>query len=67
VETVVDAFWGYATRIYEPVEEYKKEWKVLFLMNRPPYQPRAGIIQPIEGNRWIVTLAGVMPPMRRPL
>src|ERR1700681_4258452 len=52
-ETVVDAFWGYATRIYEPVEEYKKEWKVLFLINRPPYQPRAGIIQPIEGNRWI--------------
>ncbi len=33
---------------------------MLFLMNRPPYQPRAGIIQPIEGNRWIVTLAGVM-------
>ncbi len=59
-ETVVDAFWGYATRIYEPVEEYKKEWKSLLLMNRPPYQPRAGIIQPIEGNRWIVTIAGVM-------
>ena len=59
-ETVVDAFWGYATRIYEPVEEYRKEWKTLFVMNRPPYQPRAGIIQPIEGNRWIVTIAGVM-------
>lgn len=59
-ETVVDAFWGYATRIYEPVEDFKKDWKTLFLINRPPYQPRAGIIQPIEGNRWIVTLAGVM-------
>src|SRR4051812_40947493 len=59
-ETVVDAFWGYATRIYEPVEDYKKDWKILLLMNRPPYQPRAGIIQPIEGNRWLVTLAGVM-------
>lgn len=59
-ETVVDAFWGYATRIYEPVEDFKKDWKVLFLMNRPPYQPRAGIIQPIEGNRWLVTIAGVM-------
>src|SRR5436305_138613 len=59
-ETVVDAFWGYATRLYEPVEEYKKEWKTLFIMNRPPYQPRAGIIQPVEGNRWIVTIAGVM-------
>lgn len=59
-ETVVDAFWGYATRIYEPVEDFKKDWKVLFVMNRPPYQPRAGIIQPIEGNRWLVTVAGVM-------
>jgi hypothetical protein len=29
-------------------------------MNRPPYQPRAGIIQPVEGNRWVVTIAGVM-------
>jgi 2-polyprenyl-6-methoxyphenol hydroxylase-like FAD-dependent oxidoreductase len=59
-ETEVDAFWGYATRIYEPVANLQKDWKTLFLMNRPPYQPRAGIIQPIEGNRWMVTVAGVM-------
>jgi 2-polyprenyl-6-methoxyphenol hydroxylase-like FAD-dependent oxidoreductase len=59
-ETVVDAFWGYATRIYEPVEDFQKDWKNLLIMNRPPYQPRAGIIQPIEGNRWLVTIAGVM-------
>ncbi len=59
-ETVVDAFWGYATRIYEPVDDFKKDWKNLLVMNRPPYQPRAGIIQPIEGNRWLVTIAGVM-------
>jgi 2-polyprenyl-6-methoxyphenol hydroxylase-like FAD-dependent oxidoreductase len=59
-ETVVDAFWGYATRIYEPVEDFQKDWKNLLIMNRPPYQPRAGIIQPIEGNRWLVTVAGVM-------
>ncbi|HEV8577477.1 MAG TPA: 2-polyprenyl-6-methoxyphenol hydroxylase-like oxidoreductase [Thermoanaerobaculia bacterium] len=59
-ETEVDAFWGYATRIYEPVPSLQKDWKTLFLMNRPPYQPRAGIIQPIEGDRWLVTIAGVM-------
>lgn len=59
-EEVVDAFWGYATRIYEPVEGFSADWKSLFVLNRPPYQPRAGIIQPIEGNRWIVTVAGVM-------
>ena len=59
-ETVVDAFWGYATRIYEIPENFQADWKVIAILNRPPYQPRAGIIQPIEGNRWIVTLAGVM-------
>lgn len=59
-ESEVDAFWGYATRIYEPPAGWQADWKILLLMNRPPYQPRAGIIQPIEGGRWLVTIAGVM-------
>jgi 2-polyprenyl-6-methoxyphenol hydroxylase-like FAD-dependent oxidoreductase len=59
-ETVVDAFWGYATRIYEIPENFQADWKVIAILNRPPYQPRAGIIQPIEGNRWLVSVAGVM-------
>ncbi len=59
-EASVDAFWGYATRLYEPVAGFEADWKTLFLMNRPPDQPRAGIIQWVEGNRWIVTIAGVM-------
>ncbi len=59
-ETVVDAFWGYASRIYEPPAGWQADWKVMLLLNRPPYQPRAGVIQPIEGNRWLVSVAGVM-------
>jgi 2-polyprenyl-6-methoxyphenol hydroxylase-like FAD-dependent oxidoreductase len=59
-ETVVDAFWGYASRIYEPPAGWEADWKVILLLNRPPYQPRAGVIQPIEGNRWLVSVAGVM-------
>ena len=59
-ETTVDALWGYATRFYEPVPGFECDWKTLLLMNRPPDLPRAGIIQWVEGNRWIVTLAGVM-------
>jgi hypothetical protein len=60
IEASVDAFWGYATRMYQPVAGYEPGWRTLFLMNRPPDQPRAGIIQWVEGNRWIVTIAGVM-------
>jgi hypothetical protein len=59
-ESEVDAFWGYATRIYEAPANWQADWKILLVMNRPPYQPRAGIIQPIEGGRWLVTIAGVM-------
>ena len=59
-ETVVDAFWGYATRIYEPPANWRADWKVTLCLNRPPYQPRAGVIQPIEGGRWLVSVAGVM-------
>jgi flavin-dependent dehydrogenase len=59
-ETVIDAFWGYATRLYEPPADWKADWKVTLCLNRPPYQPRAGVIQPIEGNRWLVSVAGVM-------
>lgn len=59
-ETVVDAFWGYATRIYEPPANWQADWKLTLCLPRPPYQPRAGVIQPVEGGRWLVTLAGVM-------
>lgn len=59
-ETVVDAFWGYATRIYEPPAHWQADWKLTLCLPRPPYQPRAGVIQPIEGGRWLVTVAGVM-------
>jgi 2-polyprenyl-6-methoxyphenol hydroxylase-like FAD-dependent oxidoreductase len=59
-ETVVDAFWGYATRIYEIPPGWQADWKVLLLLNRPPYQPRACALEPIEGNRWLLSVAGVM-------
>lgn len=59
-ETVVDASWGYATRIYEPPADWRADWKVTVCLNRPPHQTRACAIQPIEGNRWLVSVAGVM-------
>ncbi|HEY0782696.1 MAG TPA: FAD-dependent monooxygenase, partial [Thermoanaerobaculia bacterium] len=59
-QTVVDALWGYASRIYKVPPGFSARWKSLLLMHRPPVLTRAGIIQPIEGDRWMVTLAGVM-------
>jgi 2-polyprenyl-6-methoxyphenol hydroxylase-like FAD-dependent oxidoreductase len=59
-ETVVDAFWGYASRIYEIPPGWQADWKVIVLLNRPPYQPRVAALEPIEGNRWLLSVAGVM-------
>ena len=55
-ETVVDGKLGYATRIYSRAPG--APWKALYVMGRAPDQPRSGVIYPIEGDRWIVTLVG---------
>jgi 2-polyprenyl-6-methoxyphenol hydroxylase-like FAD-dependent oxidoreductase len=57
-ETIVNAFLGYATRIYEKPEIQEETCKAIFLQAAPPERRRAGLLFPIENNRWIVTLCG---------
>jgi hypothetical protein len=57
-ETIVNAFIGYATRLYERPAAGNASWKAIFLQAAPPESPRAGLLFPIEQNRWILTLAG---------
>ncbi|MGU7811563.1 FAD-dependent oxidoreductase [Burkholderia sp. AW49-1] len=58
-ETVVNAFVGYASRIYQiPREHAATSWKALVVHGHPPACVRSGTIFPIEGMRWIVTLTG---------
>lgn len=59
-ENIVNAFWGYAARMYEIPNDFKKHWKGIYIMNKAPNFPRLGIALPMEGNRWLVNLAGVM-------
>src|SRR5689334_21503627 len=48
---------GYSSRIYQ-IPNLHLDWKRLYIqMNSPKYN-RSGVIIPIEGNRWIVTLIG---------
>ena len=58
-EWSVDAFGGYATRIYERPRDFEGEWKTLSVSPSPPYGTRGAIIIPLEGDRWQVTLVGV--------
>jgi len=62
-ETVVDSFAGYATRWFQAPDpaRWPREWwwKAIWLDPKVPEQMTAGVLFPLEGGRWIVTLAGL--------
>jgi 2-polyprenyl-6-methoxyphenol hydroxylase-like FAD-dependent oxidoreductase len=49
---------GYATRIYQRPRQDIPNWKLLVILPKPPAGKRGGLIFPIEGHCWIVTLVG---------
>ncbi len=57
-ETSVKIDVGYASRIYRCPAQLPTDWKVLIVLGPPPDNKRAGVIFPIEGGYWMVTLAG---------
>lgn len=57
-EEHVNSRLGYASRIYRRDPRQADRWDVLLVTPRLPYQRRMGVISPIEGNRWMVTLGG---------
>jgi len=57
-DEVVDAFMGYATRIYEDVPPIQDGWRSVFVLGSPSVT-RGGVVFPIEGGRAYVTLAGM--------
>jgi 2-polyprenyl-6-methoxyphenol hydroxylase-like FAD-dependent oxidoreductase len=57
-ETVVNSFQGYASRFYRPPAEFEPDWKSLYVQQAPPGDPRGGLVSPVEGGRWLVSLIG---------
>jgi 2-polyprenyl-6-methoxyphenol hydroxylase-like FAD-dependent oxidoreductase len=57
-ETVINSFLGYASCILAIPERFAADWKIVMIGDKPPAMPRAGVLAPIEGNRWMVTLGG---------
>jgi 2-polyprenyl-6-methoxyphenol hydroxylase-like FAD-dependent oxidoreductase len=57
-ETIVNAKLGYASRIYRRDPNMDLGYRAMFIQAAPPEQPRAGVLFPIEGERWLLTLAG---------
>jgi 2-polyprenyl-6-methoxyphenol hydroxylase-like FAD-dependent oxidoreductase len=57
-QTTINSFVGYASRLYRIPDTFAADWRLLFLQPKPPSSARGGGLFPIEGNRWIVTVAG---------
>ena len=58
-ESVINSFLGYASRVYKRPAAFHLDWKGAYLQAAPPEHTRGGIIFPIEGNRWMLTLIGL--------
>jgi len=56
-ETVVIDL-GYATRVYRRPPQSGRDWRMLLVYAKAPHGTRTGIVSPIEGDSWIVTLSG---------
>jgi 2-polyprenyl-6-methoxyphenol hydroxylase-like FAD-dependent oxidoreductase len=57
-ETRVNSFLGYASCCYRRPKDRQPEWKALVVSATPPYSSRGAVLVPLEGERWLVTLAG---------
>jgi 2-polyprenyl-6-methoxyphenol hydroxylase-like FAD-dependent oxidoreductase len=58
-ERIVDGYLGYASRMYRIPGTESRDWFGSYVQPAPPVDMRGGVILPIEGNRWHLTLAGV--------
>jgi len=57
-ETTIGVDIGYATAFFDIPEEVPGDWKGVLTYPHYPYNKRTALILPVEGNRWIVGLAG---------
>jgi 2-polyprenyl-6-methoxyphenol hydroxylase-like FAD-dependent oxidoreductase len=57
-QTVFNSFQGYASRLYRPPAAFASDWKALYIQQAPPGDPRGGLVAPVEGGRWLVSLVG---------
>ncbi|MBV9389259.1 MAG: FAD-dependent monooxygenase [Chroococcidiopsidaceae cyanobacterium CP_BM_ER_R8_30] len=57
-EETINSGIGYASRFYAKPSNFPADWQGIIINNRPPHNPRAGLILPIEHGRWHVTLGG---------
>jgi 2-polyprenyl-6-methoxyphenol hydroxylase-like FAD-dependent oxidoreductase len=58
-ESRIDSLLGYSSRFYAPPPGLTADWKAIYLRGRFPENARGGVLMPVEGGRWLVTLTGI--------
>ena len=56
-ETIIDSDLVYASRLYRRNPGDTPGWKGALVQARPPHESRAGVLFPLEGNRWLLTMS----------
>ena len=57
-EETIGVDLAYGTSIFQIPSDAPRDWKGVFTFPHPPTSGRAALLLPIEGGRWIVTVAG---------
>jgi 2-polyprenyl-6-methoxyphenol hydroxylase-like FAD-dependent oxidoreductase len=55
--TTIGVDIGYATAIFATPDDAPEDWKGVFCFPQPP-SSRGALLLPLEGRRWIITIAG---------
>lgn len=57
-EENINSGLGYVSRFYRKPENFPTDWAGIIVNGRPPDNPRAGLILPIEDDQWHVSIGG---------
>ena len=57
-ETTIGIDLGYATCVFAIPDEAAADWKGVMTFGQAPQNSRGGLLLPLEGNRWMVTIGG---------
>ncbi|MER8184510.1 FAD-dependent oxidoreductase [Kitasatospora sp. NPDC094015] len=58
-EERVDPGVAYASRLYHRPAGADPDQRAIYLQTKAPDQPRFGVLLPVEGDRWLVTVGGM--------
>src|SRR5438105_1436193 len=56
--TTIGVDLGYATAVFEIPDDAPRDWKGVFSFPQAPRSSRGALLLPMEGHRWIITIAG---------